>query len=101
MEDLVEDIAALEIAEPELDRLRERLLSWCSEELNAGRPLDAERLQAHLSQAGFDELVKSLLRDEVYKYAPNARRETDPQAARRDVLVQLKGLATRRKVGAA
>lgn len=99
--DLVEEIASLDIGDRFLEELRDKVLSWCSEELNAGRPLDAERLQAHLSQAGFDELVKSLLRDEVYKYAPNARRETDPQAARRDVLVQLKGLATRRKVGAA
>ena len=101
IEDLVEEIASLDIGDRALEELRDKALSWCSEELNAGRPLDAERLQAHLSQAGLGELVKSLLRDEVYNYAPNARRDTDPLAAKRDVLVQLKGLATRRKVGAA
>ncbi len=99
--DLVEEVAAFDIHEHALEGLRDTILCWCSEELNAGRPLDAERLQAHLTRTGSDELVKSLLRDDVYKYAPNARREADLMAAKNDVMAQLKGLAARRKVGGA
>ncbi len=101
IEDLVEEVAAFDIHERALEGLRDRMLAWCSEELNAGRQLDAERLQAHLSQTGSDELVKSLLRDDVYNYAPNARREADLMAAKSDVMAQLKGLAARRRVGGA
>ena len=99
--ELDEQIAALDLSDVGLVRLREEILSWCSEELNQGRSLDAERLQAHLTGTGSAQLMKSLLRDEVYCYAPNARRETDLQAARGDVLVQLQSLAGRRRVGAA
>ena len=59
--EVAEDFAAVEIPEPDLDRLRREIL-----EAEALRPgLDAEALQQHLVQNGFAAIVDALLSPSV------------------------------------
>jgi DNA primase len=93
--ELEEDFITLELAAPDLDKLRRGIINTL-----ALRPdLDAAALKLHLCQDGFDRAVDGLLSPQVYVHAGFARPEVDIEAARsgwlhlRDLLYQVRQLA--------
>jgi DNA primase len=95
LHELAEDFATLELAAPDLDKLRRGIINSF-----ALRPdLDAAALKLHLCQDGFDQAVDGLLSPQVYVHAGFARPEVDIEAARsgwlhlRDLLYQVRQLA--------
>jgi DNA primase len=62
IEQVAEELASLDIPEPELDRLRQEILR-----LEASQPgLDARELQQHLVQTGFAEIVATFLSRSIH-----------------------------------
>jgi DNA primase len=92
LHELAEDFAALELAAPDLDKLRRGIINTF-----ASHPdLDAAALRVHLCQDGFDRAVDGLLSPHVYVHAGFVRPEVDIEAARsgwlhiRDLLYQVR-----------
>jgi DNA primase len=92
LHELAEDFAALELAAPDLDKLRRGIINTF-----ASHPdLDAAALRVHLCQDGFDRAVDGLLSPQVYVHAGFVRPEVDIEAARsgwlhiRDLLYQVR-----------
>lgn len=87
IEQVAEELASLDIPEPELDRLRQEILR-----LEAPQPgLDARELQQHLVQTGLATAVDALLSPSVD--ADSLVRCPDPSSARRvwtEVITMLK-----------
>jgi DNA primase len=73
-----EDLAALDFAAPDLDKLRHALLNT----VEVRPDLDAEALRLHLCSTGFARTVDGLLSPQVYLHAAFARPDADPEAAR-------------------
>lgn len=99
----VEDnLVSLDIPENDYDfiRLRDEIFSWIT---NAST-LDAQDLNHHLSKKGFEELLNSVLSQEIYQHASFAKPEASIEAARegwQDVWFMLEGnvmLAQQREI---
>src|SRR5882672_426488 len=92
LHELAEDFAALDLAAPDLDKLRRGIINT----FTSHPDLDAAALRLHLCQDGFDRAVDGLLSPQVYTHAGFARPEVDIEAARggwlhlRDLLYQVR-----------
>jgi DNA primase len=92
LHELTEDFAALDLAAPDLDKLRRGIINI----FTSHPDLDAAALKVHLCQDGFDRAVDGLLSPQVYVHAGFARPEVDIEAARggwlhlRDLLYQVR-----------
>ncbi|HVH76362.1 MAG TPA: hypothetical protein VM755_15715 [Stellaceae bacterium] len=86
-----EEFAALELSEPELDRLRRAILGL--EPLRSD--LDAERLQQHLGQCGFADLVGALTANIAAHAGFASRGGDDPEVIRRGLKETLQFLRMR------
>jgi DNA primase len=90
LHELAEDFAALDLAAPDLDKLRRGIINT----FTSHPDLDAAALRLHLCQDGFDRAVDGLLSPQIYIHAGFARNEVDIEAARggwlhlRDLLYQ-------------
>ncbi len=78
LDDHAEDLAAIEIADPELDKLLEEILEIYS----AASDLDSKALRTQLNDRGKAELLGTLLCGEVYVHGRFARDGTDWQEVR-------------------
>ncbi|HEY0525550.1 MAG TPA: DNA primase [Stellaceae bacterium] len=79
IEHFVEDLAALELSAPDLDRLRAEILNTA-----AGRSdLDAAALRVHLTDRGLSEIVDAILSRQVDDHAAFARPGVDAEEVRR------------------
>jgi DNA primase len=67
-----EALAALNLGNRDLDRLRKALIDLVS----LAPDLDSDDLKDHLSEQGFTPLLESLLSREVYQLGPSARPDT-------------------------
>jgi DNA primase len=92
LHELAEDFAALDLAAPDLDKLRRGIINT----FTSHPDLDAAALRLHLCQDGFDRAVDGLLSPQIYIHAGFARNEVDIEAARggwlhlRDLLYQVR-----------
>ncbi len=93
--EVTEDFAHLELAAPDLDKLRREIIN-----IVALRPdLDAVALRLHLSQNGFARVVDGLFSPQIYAHARFVRPNADIEEVRRgwlhtrDVLCHYRQLA--------
>lgn len=98
-EENIEDIAALSVSDPALDKLRADLLVT----LSTAQGLDRNGLRAHLAQCGCADIVARLEASPVLKPAWSAwpgatRREAD--IGWRHVMARLRRLALKREIAA-
>ena len=91
IEEVIEEFAALDLAEPELDRLRQAILGI--EPLRSD--LDAERLRQHLGQCGFADLVGALTANIAAHAGFASRGGDDPEVIRRGLKETLQFLRMR------
>jgi len=78
LNEMMEDLAALELHAPDLDRLSHAILK-----AHALQPdLEQEALKRHLNDNGFAEIVARVLSPEVLVHARFARPEADAEEAR-------------------
>ena len=91
IEEISEEFAALDLAEPELDRLRRAILT-----IEPWRPdLDGERLRQHLGQCGFADLVGALTANIAAHAGFASRGGDDPEVIRRGLKETLQFLRMR------
>ncbi len=72
-----ETLGNLEISDPELNALREKIVDTLAE---TPEGLDREALQSHLNIGGFAEIQGRILNESVYIHAAFARPEAEPHA---------------------
>jgi DNA primase len=76
--DVAEELAEIQLGPPDLDKLRHEILR-----LHALNPdLDATTLRLHLSENGYDRVVKGVLSSQVLAHAAFARVGADAEAVR-------------------
>ena len=79
LDEVAEDVAALHLPAPRLDKLRHEILR-----LHALNPdLDAATLKLHLTGSEYAGIVQGVLSPQVLKHAAFARPEADAETARR------------------
>ncbi len=79
LDEVAEDVAALHLPDPRLDKLCHEILR-----LHALKPdLDATALRLHLSGSDYAGIVQGILSPQVMKHAAFARPEADAEMARR------------------
>jgi len=75
---VAEELAEIQLGPPDLDKLRHEILR-----LHALNPdLDATTLRLHLSENGYDRVVKGVLSSQVLAHAAFARVGADAEAVR-------------------
>ncbi|HZB90921.1 MAG TPA: DNA primase [Stellaceae bacterium] len=79
LHEAAEELAALHLGDPRLDKLRHEILR-----LHALNPdLDAVTLKLHLTQSGYGGVVQGVLSQQVLKHAAFARIDADAETVRR------------------
>ncbi|HEV2300728.1 MAG TPA: DNA primase [Stellaceae bacterium] len=91
IEEFCEELSRIEFPEPELDRLRQAILGM----LPLRPDLDAERLQQHLGQCGFADLVGGLEANIAAHAGFASRGGDDPEVIRRGLKEPLQLLRMR------
>ncbi|NBC34428.1 MAG: DNA primase [Alphaproteobacteria bacterium] len=77
-DEVAEQVAMLEIADPGLHALRQAVLGC----LSANPDLDSGGLKSQLTEHGFTQTLDRILSDRIYTQAPFARESVDPEHVR-------------------
>ncbi|RMD89823.1 MAG: hypothetical protein D6807_02935, partial [Alphaproteobacteria bacterium] len=96
----LEELAAIEMTDPMLDKLRQELLLT----LGSGQGLDREALRTHLARNGFEDMLARLEGAPILQAASSARPEAALREAEigwRHVMARLRRLAIERDIAAA